>query len=121
MEGASFDGVTMAQPPGDGSSRGLCSLQVFYKFTINNYTRNPFPRETIKARALTSWGFVTCCGLRVFRALRNLGRWWFLWATAGARPYATLIFDPSVNASSTLALFAHSSKKGRCAPASPLI
>ena len=55
MEGASFDGVTMAQPPGDGSSRGLCSLQVFYKFTISNYTRNPFPRETIKARALTSW------------------------------------------------------------------
>ena len=89
MEGASFDGVTMAQSPGDGSSRGLCSLQVFYKFTINNYTRNPFPRETIKARALTSWGFVTCCGLRVFRALRNLGRWWFLWATAGARPCAT--------------------------------
>ena len=56
MEGVPFDGLTMAQSPGDGSSRGLCSLQVFYKFTINNYTRNPFPRETIKARALTSWG-----------------------------------------------------------------
>ena len=25
-------------------------------FTTNNYTKNPFPRETIKARALTSWG-----------------------------------------------------------------
>ena len=56
MEGVPFDGLTMAQSPGDGNSRGLCSLQVFYKFTINNYTRNPFPRETIKAQALTSWG-----------------------------------------------------------------
>ena len=45
--------------------------------------------ETIKARALTSWGLVTCRGLRVLRALRDLGRWWFSWATAGARPYAT--------------------------------
>ena len=52
----SFDGVTMAQSLGDGSSRGLCLLQVFYKFTTNNYTRNPFPREIIKARALTSLG-----------------------------------------------------------------
>ena len=52
----SFDGVTMAQSPGDGSSRGLCALQVFYKFTTNNYTRNPFPRKIIKARALTSLG-----------------------------------------------------------------
>ena len=56
MEGMSFDGVTMAQSPGDGSSRGLCLLQIFYKFTTNNYTRSPFPRETIKARALTSLG-----------------------------------------------------------------
>ena len=56
MEGMSFDGVTTAQSPGDGSSRGLCLLQIFYKFTTNNYTRSPFPRETIKARALTSLG-----------------------------------------------------------------
>ena len=56
MEGMSFDGVTMAQSPGDGSSRGLCLLQIFYKFTTHNYTRSPFPREIIKARVLTSWG-----------------------------------------------------------------
>ena len=77
------NGTEVAQSPGDSNSRGL-------NFATNNYTKNPFPRETIKARALTSWGFVTCCGLRVLRALRVLGRWWFSWATAGARPCATL-------------------------------
>ena len=87
MEDASFDGVTMAQPPGDGSSRGLRLLQAFYKFTTNSYTEKPFPREFIKARALTSLGALSpavafvCSGRYVI-----LGRWWFSWAAAGVRP-----------------------------------
>ena len=83
MEDASFDGVTMAQSPGDGSSRGLCSLQVFYKFTTNNYTRNPFPREIIKAQALTSLGALSpavafvCSGRYVISGDGgSLGRQW---------------------------------------------
>ena len=112
-EAHTFYGTIMAQSPGDHNSRGFKSTK--------NYTKNLFPRETIKARALTSWGLVTCRGLHVLGALFDLRRWWFWWATAGARPYATLIFDLSPNDFSTLALFARSSKKGRCAPASPLI
>ena len=75
----------MAQSLGDHNSRGL-------KFTTKLHKESFSLGKTIKARALTSWGLVTCCGLRVLRALRDLGRWWFSWATAGARSYATLFF-----------------------------
>ena len=66
-------------------------------------------------------GFVTYCGLRVLRALRDLGRSWFSWATAGVRPCATLTPRTSSRRfSSTLACSLTPAKKGRCAPVSPL-
>ena len=87
MEDASFDGVTMAQSPGDGSPRGLRLLQAFYKLLQTAIQKKPFPREFIKARALTSLGALSpavafvCSGRYVI-----LGRWWFSWAAAGVRP-----------------------------------
>ena len=47
----------------------------------------------------------------MLRALRDLGRWWFLWATAGARPYATLTPRTSSRRFLDSGLFARSSKK----------
>ena len=73
----------MTQSPGDSNSRG-------FNFATNNYTKNPFPRETIKARALTSWGLChllwpSCAqGATCSRAMVVLR------VTAGARPCATL-------------------------------
>ena len=77
------NGITMAQSPGDHNSRGLCLLQITTQkiLSLGKLSRLVHSRRG---------GFVTCCGLRVLRALRVLGRWWFSWATAGARPCVTL-------------------------------
>ena len=72
----------MVQSPGDGSSRGLCSLQITTQEV-------PSLGKLSRLGHLRRGGFVTCRGLRVLRALRDLGRWWFSWATAGVRPCAT--------------------------------
>ena len=70
------NGITMAQSPGDHNSRGLCLLQITTQkiLSLGKLSRLVHSRRG---------GFVTCCGLRVLRALRVLGRWWFSWATAG--------------------------------------
>ena len=78
-DGMSFNGRTMAQSPGDGNSRGLCLLQITTQEILSL-------GKLSRLEHLRLWGFVTCCGLRVLRALRDLGRWWFSWATAGVRP-----------------------------------
>ena len=69
----------MAQSPGDGSSRGLCLLQITTQEVLSL-------AKLSRLEYLRRGGFVTCCGLRVLRALRDLGRWWFSWAAAGVRP-----------------------------------
>ena len=78
-DGMSFNGITMAQSPGDGNSRGLCLLQITTQEILSL-------GKLSRLEHLHLGGFVTCCGLRVLRALRDLGRWWFSWATAGVRP-----------------------------------
>ena len=78
----SFNGITMAQSPGDGNSRGLSLLQITTQEILSL-------GKLSRLEHLRRGGFVTCCGLRVLRALRDLGRWWFSWATAGVRPCAT--------------------------------
>ena len=57
----------MVQSPGDGSSRSLCLLQIT--------TQVPSLGKLSRLGHLRRGGFVTCCGLRVLRALRDLGRW----------------------------------------------
>ena len=73
----------MAQSPGDRNSRGLCLLQTTTQEILSLGKLSRFEH-------LRRGGFVTCCGLRVLRALRDLERWWFSWATAGVRPCVTL-------------------------------
>ena len=51
-----FKGASMAQSPGD------CKLPRPLLITITTQQVPPL-EKTIKARTLTSWGLVTCCGL----------------------------------------------------------
>ena len=55
-EGVSFKGASMAQSPGDGK------LPRPLLITITTQ-QVPSLGKAIKARTLTSWGLVTCCGL----------------------------------------------------------
>ena len=71
----------MAQSPGDHNSRGP-------KFTTKLYKKS-FPWGKLSELEHLRFGGLSLAVAFAFSGRYVFGRWWFLWATAGARPYAT--------------------------------
>ena len=71
----------MAQSPGDHNSRGP-------KFTTKLYKKS-FPWGKLSELEHLRFGGLSLAVAVAFSGRYVFGRWWFLWATAGARPYAT--------------------------------